>query len=129
MGADMTLYCAPACDLTPPRIERLALVIRSIPDEDPNLTELMESLGYDDPEYAKACILEKCQASQYESRDVITIGIPGCPYLIRASGGLSWGDDPTEAFAILEHVERCPQAWQVLEEFAREDLLAAKFPG
>jgi len=27
---------------------------------------------------------------------------------------------------VLEHVERCPQLWQVLEEFAREDALAAE---
>lgn len=124
MGADLSLQCAPACDLTPPRIERLARVIRAIPDDDPDLGELLEALGYDDPGWAKACILAKCQEAQCDSRDVATLFIPGCPYEIRISGGMSWGDAPTAGFTILEHVERCPQAWQILEEFAREDFLA-----
>lgn len=128
MGADMTLFCAPSCDLTPERIQRLDQAIRAIPDNDAEFCELMEQLGYDNPEYAKQCIIEKCQESQHESRDVTTLCIPGCPYQLRVTGGLSWGDDPTEACAIFEHVERCPQAWQLMEEFAREDLAAAKSP-
>jgi hypothetical protein len=128
MGADMTLHCAPACDLTPERIRRLEQVIRAIPDDDPDFCELMETLGYDDPEYAKGCIIEKCQESQYESRDVTTLSLPGCPYNVQVSGGLSWGDVPTESYAVLEHVECCTQAWQIMEEFAREDYQAARSP-
>jgi hypothetical protein len=88
----------------------------------------MQALGYDDAEYAKECIIERCQESQYESRDITNLSIPGCLYQIRVTGGLSWGDQPTEACSVLEHVERCPQAWQILEEFAREDAAAVKAP-
>jgi len=128
MGADMTLCCAPACDLTLERLQRLEQVIRAIPDDDPDLRELMEALGYNEAECAKECVLEKCKESQYESRDIITLHLPGCPYPVQVSGGLSWGDVPTESYAVLEHVERCPQAWQVMEEFAREDFQAARSP-
>jgi hypothetical protein len=126
MGADMILYCAPACDLTPEPIQRLEQVIWAIPYDDPDLRELMQALGYNDAECAKECIIERCQEGQYESRDTTNVRIPGCPYQIRVTGGLSWGEPPTEACGILEHVERCPPAWQILEEFAKEDFAAAR---
>lgn len=125
MGADMTAACAPACDLTANRTKRIKQVIRSIRKDDEDLRDLMESLGYDDAEHAKKCLLQMCQASQREDRQITTLHLPGCPYPVRVAGGLSWGDPPSESYTVLEHVARCPQLWQVLEEFAREDGLAA----
>ena len=128
MGADMTLYCAPACDLTPPRIEQIKEVIRAIPDDDEGLCELMDDLGYRDAEHTRQCIIDRCQASQSEDREIVTLTLPGCPYQVRAAGGLTWGDPPSAAYTVLMHVEHCPQAWQILEQFAREDLNAASAP-
>jgi hypothetical protein len=128
MGADMVLYYAPSCDLTPERIGRLEQVIRAIPEDDSELHQLMESLGYEDAEAAKDRIIEQCQESQYESREITDIVIPGCPYKLRVTGGMSYGDQPTEACSVLEHVEHCPQAWEILERFAREDFAAANAP-
>ena len=125
MGADMTLACAPACDLTPRRVKHIEQVVQAIPDADEDLCELMESLGYDDPAHAKRQILRCGLESQEEGREVTTLHIPGCPYPVQVSGGLSWGDPPTESYTVLEHVARCPQLWQVLEEFARADVAAA----
>ena len=124
MGADMTLHCAPACDLSPKRIKRIKQVVRAIPDDDVDLHELMDLMGYDDPTQAKRFILKNGIESQYEDCQISTLNLPGCPYDVRVAGGLSWGDPPSEAYTVLEHVERCPQLWQVLEEFAREDALA-----
>lgn len=126
MGADMTLHCAPACDLAPKRVKRIKQVVRAIPDDDVDLCELMESLGYDDPAEAKRQIVKCGLESQGEDREVTNLHIPGCPYPVRVAGGLSWGDPPSEAYTVLEHIERCPQLWQLLEEFAREDALASQ---
>ena len=122
----MTLYCAPACDLTPERIQRIEQVIEAIPEDDEDLRQLMEALQYDEAEYAKDCILEHCLDSQSDDREVATISLPGCPYRVRVAGGLSWGDPPSAACTVLEHVERCPQIWQLLEEYAREDAAASE---
>ena len=124
MGADMTLQCAPACDLTPQHVKRIKQVVRDIPVGDVDLRELMESLGYDNPAEAKRQIVKNGRESQSEDREITNIHIPGCPYVVRVAGGLSWGDPPSEAYTVLEHVQRCPQLWQVLEEFAREDMRA-----
>lgn len=126
MGADMILCCVPACDLTPPRIERIEQLLQAIPEDDEDLHHLMEMLGYEEADLAKQRVLENCVDSQQPSRQITTNGLPGLPYRIRFTGGLSWGDVPTEAFTVLEHVERCPQAWQILEEFAREDFSAER---
>lgn len=124
MGADMTVACAPACDLTAKRTKRIKQVVRAIRDDDEDLCELMDALGYDDAANAKKCLLQMCQESQHEDRQITTLHLPGCPYPVRVAGGLSWGDPPSEAYTVLEHVARCPQLWQVLEEFAREDAVA-----
>jgi hypothetical protein len=126
MGADMTLHCAPACDLTPQRIKRIKQVVRAIPEDDEDLRELMALMQYDKSAEAKRRLVKYGLESQYEDREITNLYIPGCPYLVRVAGGLSWGDPPSEAYTVLEHVQRCPQLWQVLEEFAREDVLAAE---
>ncbi len=115
MGADMTLACAPACDLMPQRVKQIQQVVQAIPETDEDFRELMESLGYDDPAQAKNQIMRCSVESQEEGREVTTLHLPGCPYPVHVSGGLSWGDPPTESYTVLEHVARCPQLWQVLE--------------
>jgi hypothetical protein len=125
MGADMTLACAPACNLTPQRVRHVEQVVRAIPDADEDLRELMEALSYDDAAQAKRQIIQCSLESQEEGREVTTLHVQGYPYPLQVSGGLSWGDPPTELYTVLEHVARCPQLWQVLEEFARADAVAA----
>lgn len=126
MGADMMLCCVPACELTPERIVQIEQFVRGIPADDTDLQELMEQLGYDDGPAAKEGLLQAGLSSQDENREIVTLHIPDCPYLVRAAGGLSWGDPPSEGYTALEHIERCPLLWQLLEEFAREDALATQ---
>ena len=125
MGADMTLASAPACELTPQRVKQIQQVVQAIPDADEDFRELMEALGYDDPAQAKSQVMQCGMESQEEGREITTLHFPGCPYPVHISGGPSWGDPPTESYTVLEHVARCPQLWQVLEEFARADAAAA----
>jgi hypothetical protein len=125
MGADMTPACAPACDLTPQRTKRIKQVVRAISNDDEDVCVLMEQLNYDRPADAKRRIIQCGLESQQDDRQITTLHIPGCPYPVRVAGGLSWGDPPSEAYTVLEHVARCPQLWEVLEEFAREDTVAA----
>ena len=65
----------------------------------------MQSLGYEDPAEAKRQIVKNGLESQSEDRETTNLHIPGCPYLVRVAGGLSWGDPPSEAYTVLEHVE------------------------
>jgi hypothetical protein len=126
MGADMTLHCVPACELTPRRIANIEQLIQSIPGDDVDLCELMDQLGYKTVEQAKRCLLRECLNGQSEHRQIVTLHIPGCSYLLRAAGGLSWGDPPNEGYTTLEHVERCPQLRVLMEQFAREDFQALR---
>ncbi len=121
MGADMTLHCVPACELTPRRIANIEQLFQSIPEDDVDLCELMDQLGYETVAQARRCLLRECLDGQAEHRQIVTLHIPGCSYLLRAAGGLSWGDPPSEGYTTLEHVERCPQLRALLEQFARED--------
>lgn len=121
MGADMTLHCIPACKLTSRRIASIERLIESIPSDDADLCELIDQLGYETAAQAKQSLLQECLDGQGQHRQIVTLHIPGCPYLLRAAGGLSWGAPPSEGFTTLEHVERGPQLRMLLEEFARED--------
>lgn len=121
MGADMTLHCVPACETTPQRIANIEHVIRSIPDDDVDLRDLIDQLDYETAAQAKSCLLRECLDGQAEHRQIVTLHIPGCPYLVRAAGGLSWGDSPSEGYTTLEHVERSPQLRALLEQFACDD--------
>lgn len=120
----MTLCCVPACELTPPRIQRIEQLLQAIPEDDDQFKNLMDMLGYEEAERAKQGVLANCIESQRRNRQITTISLPGLPYRVHVTGGLSWGDVPTEAFTILEHVEWCPPVWAILEEFAREDYSA-----
>ena len=123
MGADMTLCCAPAFRLTPERQQRIDDIVRGIPEEGDDLKELMEQLGYESATDARQGILRACRTAQDEHREIVTLNLPGCAYHVRAAGGLSWGDPPSEGCAALRHLELCPPLWQLLEKFARQDAL------
>src|SRR2546426_12531680 len=118
MGADMVLCCAPACKLTPERLKQIEQVVLAIPGDDPDLIELMERLGYEDAVKAREGILCECRISQEEHREIATLHLPGCSYQVRAAGGLTWGDPPSDGYVTLEHVSLCPQLWELVQDFA-----------
>lgn len=112
MGADFTFNLLPDCKLTP---ERKAALIAAI-----------NTINFDDPERDDFCAPSKEQALQavedYDtdrwnnSRETSDMSMPHADFFI--TGGLSWGDAPTEAYDAFRHLD---DVYNLLLEWAIED--------
>jgi len=113
MGADFLMSVIPACHLDETRLGILKELAKtsepdgSYDDEDPT----------DWPEQ----VINAIARVDCEYRDVGTLDLCGWPYPILVSGGMSWGDDPTESYHAFSVIGCCPEIWNKLEEWAKED--------
>jgi len=120
MGADFIYHILPLCEITPQRKIELIWVIEKLENttearklfwddlilEDMDLDEIKETLIDYIEEYKEfAC-----------RRDVGWLSLNGAKYLL--TGGMSWGDDPTDSFKDFEYLD---WAWDCLEEWSKED--------
>lgn len=121
MGADLILSAVPACELTEDRRKALDAIVEGLADNDfPDFEDSIEAWR------GRLNDALECYA-EGERRDVSRIQLPGMafPYLI--SGGMSWGDEPTDACSHFSDIVECNALWNELEEYARQD--AAKAVG
>jgi hypothetical protein len=119
MGADFLYAIAPAAILTARRQKELKNIIAKCELKD------FEDHSFDDRDLAK------CREQMLDDvdelvdfngrRDAGTLGLHEMPYLCHISGGMSWGDSPTDAFSILARVGACAPVWRALEGWARKD--------
>jgi hypothetical protein len=116
MGADFVFAVAPACTLTKERSEELEQIIDTLEysdcpewdEEEAELEDVQEGLRAAVSEYA------------IESRE-IGVFCPDETFPYKVTGGMSWGDAPTEAYQHFLHLEQCPKIWHKLVEWAKED--------
>lgn len=59
-----------------------------------------------------------------EWRDTCNMRLVGMNYAVLISGGLSWGDDPTDACRRMQYVNAYRPLWELLMGFAQEDYVA-----
>ena len=119
MGADFTYQIVPLCKLTSERKKELYKILDSmIPEQfDPDF------YLFDDTEVEDIKATVKGHIDIYENladrRDVGHLYLHKQMYML--SGGMSWGDQPTDSCEDLEVFEAIPEIWNQLEKWSKED--------
>lgn len=139
MGADLIVTWMPAAKASDKRKEELNEIVKKLdlsPEGDlaDYLADLHE-IGYldqfdgsdDEESEILDCIQEHVNtywswAEKGEPRDVNTIFKDGRSFYI--TGGMSWGDEPTDSFGTFEVFDRVPAVWSKLKEWSLHDAMA-----
>ena len=101
MGADFTLATFPYFDMTDDRRERFRELIVNLPASETD--EFQDWYGLDDEEsYNLEELLDDiesaCSVCNRETSTITTYNNKGERYELNVTGGMSWGDGPTEAY-------------------------------
>ena len=100
MGADFTLATFPYLDMTEDRRERFRELIVNLPASETD--EFQDWYGLDDEDYSSEELLQDietaCSTCSRETSTITTYNDKGEKYELNVTGGMSWGDSPTEAY-------------------------------
>lgn len=101
MGADFTLATFPYFEMTEDRRERFRELIVNLPASETD--EFQDWYGLDDEEsYNIEKLLEDIEAScstvNRETTTIATYNDKGERYELNVTGGMTWGDPPTDAY-------------------------------
>src|SRR6266478_8073747 len=129
MGADFLMYSAPKCQLTPERLSLAQGAIQGMTDRQIlSSLEAFEGLTYAEEDQAEGCAEYRQQLlkdlefySDPCGPEVIDWTPPGCDRGFYFTGGMSWGDSPTEAADIFRRLSSCPKLWRLLDRWAVAD--------
>lgn len=114
MGADLILATVPACGLDEDRMAKLNAIIEALPDDDcPDYV--------DDIEDWRGRLADALECMNAGRRDVAELDFRSVDYPFLISGGMSWGDDPTDACAAFGVIGECQPLAEQLEAWAKED--------
>ena len=126
MGADFTFTVSPRCELTHERKRRIKETIRAIRDE--KLLAVVDDycpLGLDDESTPAEIRVELYKAvlenAEIERRDTSYIRLEGMDWTANITGGMSWGDSPTESFDSMSAISCFEPVYELMKEFSRED--------
>lgn len=112
MGADFIYAITPVFKMTPER-RKAAME---------HIEQAYNSRASDsDGEYIKngaEAAIERYEDFS-ESRETSQLELAGCFVFI--TGGLSWGDSPTEAYDHFNAIGECPGLYELLEKWSKED--------
>ena len=117
MGADFICCYIPAAKIDEDRKRRLLEIAAAEEPRD------WEDSHYESAEdYGKAIAAAVEYLAGLPNRETVVIDFPGAEYPALLTGGMSWGDTPTDAFdhfdVILVHA---PAVVELLERWARQD--------
>ena len=101
MGADFTLATFPYFDMTDDRRERFTELLNNLSPEQTD--EFQEWYGLDDEDsFHPADLLEdiesSCSVVGRETTTITSYNDKGEKYELNVTGGMSWGDGPTEVY-------------------------------
>lgn len=118
MGADFIWALCPKCDLT---ISGRKKVLNEVVDKLTNNDVDLDEYGYlNINEYKNS--LRSCLISYMNFQDSREVGIyDDFKSPIWLTGGISWGDSPTDAFDIMETICTSEKMFQLLKKWAKED--------
>ena len=126
MGADFIFHTLPACHLTEGRLAALRLLANTatLENDDP-------SGDYEEDEDWRRALLAAidCLAKEYD-REVGRWNVTDDPqnpllFPVWITGGMSWGDPPTDAYEHFDNLGQCPAIMELLLKWAKEDLEGA----
>jgi len=142
MSADLYLSSLPHCQLTDERKEKITELVDSVSDKEilaynedylseelPDLSMMDMAYGSGSEEEALATVVRQLilentftvlEQSDHPG-DVGSIFFPGMNYRVLVTGGMSWGDAPTEAADYFDKVSGFEALWDLLQSFAEED--------
>jgi hypothetical protein len=118
MGADFLYTYLPCIEITPARLETLRAIASVL-----TLADFEDEDVEDDLEAAREVILAAVDwlAGAARDREVGVFRHSGMPYPLWLTGGMSWGDAPTDAAAWMEILANCPPVSRQIEAWALED--------
>ena len=100
MGADFTLATFPYFEMTDDRRERFRELIVNLPASETD--EFQDWYGLDDEDYSLEKLIEdiesSCSTVSRETTTITTHNNKGEKYELNVTGGMSWGDSPTDAY-------------------------------
>jgi len=128
MGADFMFAVSPRCELTHERKRRIKETIRTTSDED--LLSVVRDywpLGLDDESTPAQIRVELYKAvlenAEIENRETSYIRLEGMDWTANITGGLSYGDFPTESFDSMSGISYFDPVYELMVEFSREDIV------
>ena len=123
MGADFTLATFPYFDMTDDRRQRFADLVENLPQEETD--EYMEWFGLDEEECVSLedfldDIETACSTCSRETSTLTTYNDKGEKYELNVTGGMSWGDSPTEAYDAFNRAAFFDEIYNLAIDFSVE---------
>ena len=122
MGADFTFATFPYFDMTDDRRERFTELLNNLSPE--QTAEFQEWFGLDDEDYNLEELLEDietaCSTCSRETSIITTYNDKGEKYELNVTGGMSWGDPPTDALSYFERAGFIEEIYNLAVDFSVE---------
>ena len=123
MGADFTLATFPYFDMTDDRRERFRELIVNLPASETD--EFQDWYGLDDEEsYNLEELLEdiesSCSVVGRETTTITTYNDKGERYELNVTGGMTWGDSPTDAYDAFNRAAFFESVYNLAVDFSVE---------
>ena len=123
MGADFTLATFPYFDMTDDRRERFRELIVNLPASETD--EFQDWYGLNDEEsYNLEELLEdiesSCSVVGRETTTITTYNDKGERYELNVTGGMSWGDDPTDVYGAFNRAAFFDSVYNLAVDFSVE---------
>tara|TARA_R110000851_G_scaffold176854_1_gene323606 strand:- start:378 stop:758 length:381 start_codon:yes stop_codon:yes gene_type:complete len=120
MGADFTLATFPYFDMTDDRRERFRELIINLPASETD--EFQEWYGLDDEESYDILedIESSCSTVSRETTTITTHNDKGERYELNVTGGMTWGDSPTDAYDAFNRAAFFESVYNLAVDFSVE---------
>ena len=120
MGADFTLATFPYFDMTDDRRERFRDLIINLPASETD--EFQEWYGLDDEESYDILedIESSCSTVSRETTTITTHNDKGERYELNVTGGMTWGDSPTDAYDAFNRAAFFESVYNLAVDFSVE---------
>lgn len=130
MGADFLYAVAPTSELNDDRKAQLKSCIAKIPLEVLKEVEDDYCVFHDDEmteaEMRKTLYEAAVEVCGEESRETSSIQLDGMDWQGVITGGMSWGDSPTDSFEAIAMMYYFEDVWKLLKQFSQEDFRATE---
>jgi hypothetical protein len=119
MGAEFILMGVPAAEIDDARKKRLLEIVGGVTED----SEDCDFQNFEDVEEYRNALAKAVEfiGRADRSREVAVFGLPGAQYEVLLTGGMSWGDAPTDAFGSFEVLNSCALLIEQLEVWATDD--------
>ena len=122
MGADFTLATFPYFEMTDDRRERFRELIVNLPASETD--EFQDCYGLDEEDYSLEELLQDietaCSVCSRETTTITTYNDKGERYELNVTGGMSWGDSPTDAYDAFNRAAFFESVYNLAVDFSIE---------